>query len=77
MVSLVRRMGNLPAWPMVTPEKLIEAMRTDKKAQAGELRFVLAPRIGAAQSHDDVPLDALHSVLQFAPRILDGGGKFA
>jgi 3-dehydroquinate synthase len=76
MVSLVRRMGNLPAWPMVTSEKLIEAMRTDKKAQAGKLRFVLAPRIGAAQSHDDVPLEALHSVLQFAPRILDGGGKF-
>ena len=75
VISLVRRVGHLPAWLRVTPDKLIAAMRTDKKVQAGKLRFVLAPRIGSAQSRDNVPLDALQSVLQFAPSILDGGGK--
>jgi 3-dehydroquinate synthase len=76
VLGLVRRLGNLPAWPSVATEKLIEAMRADKKTRARKLRFVLAPRIGEAVTFDSVPLDAVESVLQFAPRVLDGGGKF-
>jgi 3-dehydroquinate synthase len=76
VVALVRRMGPLPAWPRVTPKKLMEAMRADKKTQAGKLRFVLSPRIGVARSVDGVPLDAVESVLRFAPRVMGGGGKF-
>ena len=70
IVSLVRRMGPLPPWPRVPPKKLIAAMHSDKKARAGELRFVLAPRIGKAQSHDDVPLETLELVLHFAPHFI-------
>ena len=67
IVSLVRRMGPLPRWPSVPPKTLIEAMRSDKKSRSGNIRFVLAPRIGKAGSYDDVPLAAVERVLRFAP----------
>jgi len=70
IVSLVRRLAPLPPWPRVPPKKLIAAMHSDKKARAGKLRFVLAPKIGQAQSHDDVPLETLERVLHFAPHFL-------
>jgi 3-dehydroquinate synthase len=71
IVSLVRRMSPLPPWPNVPPKKLIAAMHSDKKARAGKLRFVLAPKIGKAQSHDDVPLETLERVLHFAPHFIN------
>jgi 3-dehydroquinate synthase len=71
IVSLVRRLSPLPPWPNVQPKKLIALMHTDKKARAGKLRFVLAPRIGKAQSHDDVPVDILERVLHFAPHFIN------
>jgi len=70
IVSLVRRIGPLPAWPRVPARSLITAMHSDKKARAGKLRFVLTPRIGRASSYDDVPLDPVRCVLRFAPHFL-------
>jgi len=75
IVSLVRRLAPLPPWPRVHPKKLIALMHSDKKARAGKLRFVLAPRIGKAQSHDDVPLDVLERVLHFAPHFINAQRK--
>jgi 3-dehydroquinate synthase len=71
IVNLVRRISPLPAWPRVPPKKLIAAMHSDKKARAGKLRFVLTPRIGKAGSYDEVPPDAVHRVLHFAPHFLN------
>jgi 3-dehydroquinate synthase len=71
IVSLVRRLAPLPPWPDVPPKKLIDAMRSDKKARAGKLRFVLAARIGKAESHDAVPLHVLERVLHFAPHFIN------
>jgi 3-dehydroquinate synthase len=65
IISLVHQIGPLPPWPRVTPEKLIAAMRSDKKTQAGNLRLVLSPRIGQAHSTSDVPMKALKTVLRF------------
>jgi 3-dehydroquinate synthetase len=45
-------------------------MHSDKKARAGKLRFVLVPKIGKAQSYDDVPLETLERVLHFAPHFI-------
>jgi len=75
IVSLIRRMSPLPPWPKVPPKKLIALMHSDKKARAGKLRFVLAPRIGKAQSHDDVSLEVLERVLHFAPHFINDRGK--
>jgi 3-dehydroquinate synthase len=70
VVALVRRMGDLPAWPRVSPESMLDAMRSDKKTRGGKIRFVLTPRLGQAQSYDTVPLDAVTRVLHFAPQFL-------
>jgi 3-dehydroquinate synthase len=72
IVALVRRIGPFPAWPRVPAKTLIAAMRSDKKAREGRIRFVLIPRIGKAASYDDVPLDAVNRVLRFVPQ---GGGE--
>jgi 3-dehydroquinate synthase len=71
IVALLRRIGPLPPWPRVPATSLVEAMRSDKKARGGKLRFVLVPRIGKARSYESVPLEAVERVLHFAPRLLD------
>ena len=65
MIALIRRIGPLPAWPRIAPETLVDAMRSDKKARARKLRFVLAPRIGKAKSYDDVEEKNVLCVLRF------------
>lgn len=65
IIALVQQIGPLPPWPRVTPEKLIAAMRSDKKAHAGNLRFVLSRRIGQAHTASGVPMKALQTVLRF------------
>ena len=70
IVALVRQIGPFPPWPRVPAKKLIALMRSDKKARAGHLRFVLTPRIGKAKSYDNVPLEAVERVLRFAPHFL-------
>ena len=74
VVSLVRRLAPLPPWPNVSPEKLIALMRADKKSRDGRLRFVLAPCIGKAGTHDNIPLDRLVCVLHFAPHFISPAG---
>jgi 3-dehydroquinate synthase len=70
LVALVRRIGPLPPWPDVRPKSLIKAMRADKKARGGNLRFVLLPCIGKAKSYDDVPVEIVERVLRFAPHFV-------
>jgi 3-dehydroquinate synthase len=67
IVSLVRRIGPLPPWPRLPVSVLINAMRSDKKARAGNLRFVLTPRIGEAASYNDIPVSIIECILRFAP----------
>jgi 3-dehydroquinate synthase len=75
IVSLVRRLSPLPPWPKIPPQKIIAAMHSDKKTRVGQLRFVLAPKIGQAETHDAVPLDTLERVLHFAPHFINPTGK--
>lgn len=71
VVSLVRRLGNLPRWPRVNPDEFIAAMRSDKKVRDGKLRFVLIPALGEARCIDGVPEAVVHRVLHHAPHLLD------
>lgn len=72
IVALTRRIGPLPQWPKVQPQRLLEFMRADKKARAGKLRFVLAPRIGRAASYDHIPEKVVLCILRCAPQCLLG-----
>jgi 3-dehydroquinate synthase len=69
IISLIRRMGKLPAWPKVAAKRLIELMRSDKKTRNGRLRFVLAPRIGKAATYDTGERATLELILRLAPRV--------
>ncbi len=65
IITLIRRIGPLPGWPKCKPETLIKAMRSDKKSRGGEMRFVLAPRIGRAKSYDGISEKTVMCVLRF------------
>ena len=69
IVALVRQMGSLPPWPDVKPKELIDAMRSDKKARGGKLRFVLAKKLGQARTVDGVAEKRVECVLRCAPQV--------
>jgi 3-dehydroquinate synthase len=77
IVALIRRLGPLPPWPSVSPSTLVDAMRSDKKARSGVLRFVLSSRIGSARSYDAVPLHTVERVLHFTPRLVAASNKLS
>jgi 3-dehydroquinate synthase len=70
IIALVRRIGPLPGWPEVPPARLFAAMRADKKAKFGKVRFVLSPRLGHAKSYDEVPEKLATCVLRFGPKLV-------
>jgi 3-dehydroquinate synthase len=63
-VRLLEALG-LPTAPQPWPvEALLATMRSDKKALAGRLRFVLPRRLGEVALYDDVPEADVLAVLQ-------------
>jgi 3-dehydroquinate synthetase len=70
-ISLIRRMGKLPAWPRVEPKRLIELMRADKKARAGRLRFVLTPGIGEAATYEGRDPEKLELILRLTAPVAE------
>ncbi len=64
--KLVRRVGPLPPLPAEAssaPARLVRIMGSDKKTRGGQLRFVLASRIGHAQTVPGIPIRSVQSVL--------------
>jgi 3-dehydroquinate synthase len=64
VASLTGRVGPLPAWPAVSPARLVVAMQADKKTRAGRLRFVLPERIGKVRCGVEVDPAMLLQVLR-------------
>lgn len=64
-VAILTRLG-LPTAPLAgwDANALIDVMRRDKKAKAGQLRFVLPRQIGAVELFDDVPEALVREVLR-------------
>ncbi len=69
IISLIRRMGKLPAWPKVPAKRLIELMGSDKKTRDGKLRFVLTPGIGNAATFDAREPEKLELILRVTARV--------
>jgi 3-dehydroquinate synthase len=44
-------------------QKIVEAMKFDKKFEDGKVRFVVTPRIGTADLTEDVTFDDIHEVI--------------
>jgi 3-dehydroquinate synthase len=64
LTNLIARVGPLPAWPSVSPARLIAAMQADKKTRAGRLRFVLPERIGRVRCGVEANPQMLAKVLR-------------
>ena len=60
---LVERAGLPVTGPALGPERYLDLMAVDKKAEAGRIRFILLDRLGAARIVDRVPADALRATL--------------
>jgi 3-dehydroquinate synthase len=71
IISLIRRMGKLPAWPNVATNRLIELMGSDKKTRNGKLRFVLTPGIGQAATFDAGEREKLELILRVTPKVAE------
>ena len=63
VIALLKRAGLPVAQPGIAPERLLELMTLDKKAEGGRLRFVLLERIGSASIRGEVPNQLLQQTL--------------
>ncbi len=55
---------NLPEHEYYEPEELIEAMKFDKKVEAGKVRFVLPTNIGEVKIFDNINRNILQEILK-------------
>jgi len=63
MEALIGAAGKLPRLPAVSRARFLEAMRTDKKAEHGRIRFVLTEGVGRTRMASDVPEDLVAQAL--------------
>ncbi len=64
IVELLQRFGLPTKLPQRFPRgKIFKALKFDKKFEAGEIRFVVTPKIGAAYLTTDVSLDDIRDVV--------------
>jgi len=64
ILELVSNVGKLPPWPSGAEKALFRAMLADKKTRGGRVRFVLSPKIGRAETRDDIPPAPVRRVLR-------------
>jgi 3-dehydroquinate synthase len=64
--ALLERAGLPSGVNGVAPERFRDLMSVDKKARAGQLRFIVLERIGSAAIRSDVPPEALDQTLALA-----------
>lgn len=74
MIKLITRAGPLPALPDVPPEKMIATMMADKKARSGNLRFVVATKIGRPEIGFNVSEKTLRETLREMPALVARAG---
>src|SRR5881398_1970585 len=65
IVGLLRRFDLPTRLPSDFPrEKIFEALQYDKKFERGQIRFIVAPRIGSAHLSSDVTLDDIREAIR-------------
>ena len=70
---LLERAGLPVTGPQLGPERYLDLMAIDKKAEAGRIRYILLDRIGAARITDSVSPEALQATLRACS---SSGGTF-
>lgn len=65
IVDLLERFGLPTSLPPKFPrKKIFDALKFDKKFEAGKIRFILTPRIGTAHVADNVTLNDIREAVQ-------------
>jgi 3-dehydroquinate synthase len=65
IVDLLRQFGLPTTLPKNFPrEKVLDALKLDKKFEGGKVRFVVTPRVGAAHLANDVTLDDIREAVK-------------
>jgi 3-dehydroquinate synthase len=63
--ALIQKAGLPTKLPNVLDiEAILDTLQTDKKVEAGKVRFVLPTQIGAVTVTDQVPADVIRQVLR-------------
>jgi 3-dehydroquinate synthase len=62
--ALIQKAGLPTQLPNVDIEAILDTLQTDKKVEAGKVRFVLPTQIGAVTVTDQVPADVIRQVLR-------------
>jgi len=65
IVDLLRKFGLPTQLPKdLSREKIVEALKFDKKFMRGQIRFVVIPKIGSAQLSEDVTMDDIQPAVE-------------
>ena len=65
IVDLLKKFQLPTRLPAKVPrEKILEALKFDKKFERGEIRFVVTPKIGSAQLSSDVTMDDIRAAVR-------------
>jgi len=70
ILGLLARVGPLPGLPRLPAARLLQALRADKKARGGRLRFVLLRRIGRAEVTSAVPESLVTKTVALLPELV-------
>src|ERR1044072_8111235 len=71
IISLIKRVGQLPTRPAAQESRLIELMGADKKTRNGKLRFVLTPEIGKARTYEAPEIEKLELILRLTAPVAE------
>ena len=64
IVDLLRRFGLPTKLPDDFPhQRILDALKFDKKFEQGQIRFVVTPKIGTANLSRDITLDDIHEIV--------------
>jgi len=63
LCALIEALGLPTTYAQLPPQRLLEVMTHDKKSLNGVVRFVLLKDVGEVAFHQQVPLDALQTLL--------------
>ena len=80
LTRLVQRAGLPTLAPLMSAERWLQLMRGDKKAEAGEIRFVVINGVGRAavrSADDDLVIDVIASLTAPAPMAAPMSGQFS
>ncbi len=71
IAELILRVGELPGWGGVASGRILESMKSDKKAHGGRVRWVLPRRVGRVEWGIELAPPLTPAAIREIPRLVD------